>query len=90
MSFINLEHRFRNLYLPYIEEAKEIETNIGLEVEEFFRKNGGGDCLKLARQFGIDYVIFDRESSWGEFFSEKESSKFVVNKKDIYVVKLSE
>lgn len=90
LSFINLEHRFRNLYLPYIEEAKEIETNIGLEVEEFFRKNRGGDCLQLARQFGIDYVIFDRESSWSEFFSEKDSSKFVVNKKDIYVVKLSE
>jgi hypothetical protein len=90
LSFIHLEQRFRNLYLPYFEEAKEIETNISFEVEDFFRKNNGSNCLQLARQFGIDYVIFDRESNWSRIFSEKDSSVFVVNKKEIYAVKLSE
>jgi len=89
LSLINQEQRFRNLYSPYFKKAKEMEKIISSEIEVVIKRNKSKDCVDLARQFGIDYIIFDRESNWTEVFAKASPLVFVVDKKEIFVARIS-
>lgn len=89
LRIIHQEQRFDKLYLPYYKRAMEIESIIGSEIQEFFKRNNTKDCLQLARQFGIDYIVFDRESNWINFFKLQNLSVYEVNKMKIFAVKIS-
>lgn len=89
LSLINQEQRFRNLYSPYFKKAKEVEKIISSEIEVVLKSNKSQDCVDLARQFGIDYIIFDRESNWTEVFANVSPLVFVVDKKEIFVARIT-
>jgi hypothetical protein len=89
LSFVNLDRQFDNLYLSYLKEAQTRELLIKSEIDKFMSENINSDCIKLARQFGIDYVVYDSKSGWVKNISKDTDSVFIVNNKKILVAKIS-
>jgi hypothetical protein len=89
LSLINLDHRFENLYQTYFKEAQARELLIKSQINEFMRENIDSDCIQLARQFGIDYVVYDLESNWVENIAKENTAIFTVNNQKFLVAKIS-
>jgi hypothetical protein len=89
LSFVNLDRRFDNLYLSYFDEAQSRQILIESQINEFMTDNVMGDCIKLARQFGINYIVYDSKSNWVRNFPKGKFSEFKVNEKKILVAKIT-
>lgn len=84
LRLINLENQFRFLYQPLIEAAQDRRVS-AIEFINFLKLEfQPNSCLELARNKGINFIIFDKNSKWSEILNPKSIVRSDLGLKDIY------
>jgi hypothetical protein len=88
LSYLNLENEFTHLYLPLLKKASEVRRKNEAVIQNFITEYRNYNCFQLAREYDIDYIVFEEKSNWNKIPNELQIFTYKVDKKKLFVAKI--
>ena len=88
LEFINLESEFRFLYDSLLETSLKRNESVNEYIEDLRIRLQPSNCLDVARQNGIDFILFDKHSEWSGIVESESLSKSSLGFEGIFFTRI--
>lgn len=88
LKFMNLESEFRFLYDPLLKISSKRNESVNEYIKDLRIRLQPSNCLDVARQNEIDFILFDEHSEWGRIVESESLSKSSLGFEGIFFTRI--